>query len=352
MESDAPDDVEISQEGSSTVIRIGDEDVEISGRHTYTIAYRVEGALNAFADHDELFWNAIGHEWEASIVSADVTVRAPGRVQRVACFQGSQGSTEPCALAEFDGSEARFSPGGSFVPYEGMTVVVAIPKGSVPEPAADPRGAVGGGARLQREPGHGHGVARRAGPPRRRALPHVVSGGSRSSLPRLSDRPGHGVADRRGRGGPLRGGRCGGARRVRSSRGHPARADRHPDRRTRQRDRRHRDDRRSRGPRVPADPGDPGPRVVLEGRLEPHPPGEGRDRVAPVREAAARRSLPGRQRGQGLGAQDDVRRTAAWRRGVPVRGCDGGEVVPRTTRSGPDDGGRGEAHCSWSRAAS
>jgi uncharacterized membrane protein YgcG len=134
VRSDAPDDVEISEEGSSTVIRIGDEDVEISGRHTYTIVYRVEGALNAFPDHDELYWNAIGHEWEAAIARAEVTVRAPGAVQRVACFQGSQGSTEPCAVAEHEGSEARFSPGGSFVPYEGMTVVVALPKGTVPEP--------------------------------------------------------------------------------------------------------------------------------------------------------------------------------------------------------------------------
>jgi uncharacterized membrane protein YgcG len=134
VQSDAPDDVEISEDGSSTVIRIGDEDVEISGRHTYTIAYRVEGALNAFSDHDELYWNAIGHEWEASIVQAEVTVRTPGTIQRVACFQGSQGSTEPCAVAEHEGSDARFSPGGSFVPYEGMTVVVAIPKGAVPEP--------------------------------------------------------------------------------------------------------------------------------------------------------------------------------------------------------------------------
>jgi uncharacterized protein (TIGR04222 family) len=132
--SDAPDDVEISEEGSSTVMRIGDEDVEISGRHTYTIVYRVEGALNAFSDHDELYWNAIGHEWAASILRADVIVRTPGTVQRVACFQGSQGSTEPCAIAQHEGSEARFSPGGSFVPYEGMTVVVAIPKGTVPDP--------------------------------------------------------------------------------------------------------------------------------------------------------------------------------------------------------------------------
>ena len=134
VESDAPNDIDISEEGSSTVIRIGDEDVEITGRHTYTIAYRVEGALNAFTDHDELYWNAIGQEWAASIDRAAVTVRAPGSVQRVACFQGSQGSTEPCAVAEFEGPRARFSPGRSLFPYEGMTVVVAIPKGAVPEP--------------------------------------------------------------------------------------------------------------------------------------------------------------------------------------------------------------------------
>lgn len=134
VQSDAPDDVEITEEGPSTVIRIGDEDVEISGRHTYTIAYRVEGALNAFPDHDELYWNAIGHEWQTSIVRAEVTVRAPGTVQRVACFQGSQGSTEPCAQAEREGSRASFSPGRELSAFEGLTVVVAIPKGTVPDP--------------------------------------------------------------------------------------------------------------------------------------------------------------------------------------------------------------------------
>jgi Predicted membrane protein (DUF2207) len=134
VRSDAPEDIEISEEGSLTTIRIGDPDVEISGRHTYTLTYRVEGALNAFTDHDELFWNAIGDEWQASIARAHVTVRAPGAIQRVACFQGYEGSTEPCAVAEFEGPKARFSPGRSLIPYEGMTVVVAIPKGTVPQP--------------------------------------------------------------------------------------------------------------------------------------------------------------------------------------------------------------------------
>jgi uncharacterized protein (TIGR04222 family) len=133
-QSDAPDDVDVSEEGSFTKIRVGDPDVEISGRHTYTLTYRVEGALNAFPDHDELYWNAIGDEWQAPIERARVTVTAPGSIQRVTCFQGYQGSTEPCARSDARGETATFSPGRPLDPFEGMTVVVATPKGAVAEP--------------------------------------------------------------------------------------------------------------------------------------------------------------------------------------------------------------------------
>ena len=129
----APPNVEVSQEGSSTVIRVGDPDVEISGRHTYTLTYRVEGALNAFSDHDELYWNAIGDEWEISIERAEVIVRAPTDIQRVTCFQGYDGSTESCRN-EQEGESATFSPGRILQPFEGLSIVIAIPKGAVPEP--------------------------------------------------------------------------------------------------------------------------------------------------------------------------------------------------------------------------
>jgi uncharacterized membrane protein len=133
-QSDAPDDVDVTEEGGFTKIRIGDPDVEVSGRHTYTLTYRVEGALNAFPDHDELYWNAIGDDWQAPIEHARVMVTAPSSIQRVRCFQGYEGSTEPCARASSDGSEASFRPGRALSPFEGLTVVVALPKGAVPEP--------------------------------------------------------------------------------------------------------------------------------------------------------------------------------------------------------------------------
>ncbi len=95
----------------------------------------MDGALNAFDSHDELYWNAIGDEWQAPIESVRVVVLAPAEVQRVACFQGWEGGTDECGSARRDGRTARFSAGRTLQAYEGLTIVVAIPKGAVPEPS-------------------------------------------------------------------------------------------------------------------------------------------------------------------------------------------------------------------------
>jgi uncharacterized protein (TIGR04222 family) len=122
-----------SVSGGITRIRVGDADIEITGRHTYELTYTVEDALNGFRDHDELYWNAIGTEWSAPIERATVTVRAPAELSEVACFQGYQGSTLPCDKAVARGAEARFAQSG-LGPFSGVTVVVGLPKGAVPEP--------------------------------------------------------------------------------------------------------------------------------------------------------------------------------------------------------------------------
>ena len=45
-----PDDVETKDENGNFVIRIGDPDTTITGRHTYEIVYTVKGAMNGFAE--------------------------------------------------------------------------------------------------------------------------------------------------------------------------------------------------------------------------------------------------------------------------------------------------------------
>jgi uncharacterized protein (TIGR04222 family) len=131
---DASADFTIEQQGGGiTAIKIGDPDRTITGRHEYTIRYRVEAALNGFPDHVELYWNAIGDEWDVPIGVAATVVRAPARIQKVACYTGYEGSSLPCAIATSRGATARFAQ-SELQPYQGMTVVVSLPKDAVPAP--------------------------------------------------------------------------------------------------------------------------------------------------------------------------------------------------------------------------
>ncbi len=127
----APDRYEVQDDGGGlTRIRIGDPDQEVTDVHTYEIRYVVEGTLNTFDDHLELNWNAVGDQWDVGIDRVDVTVRAPAGIERVTCFAGATGSTDPCAAARSEGSSATFRAKGLF-PFEGMTVVVALPRSAV-----------------------------------------------------------------------------------------------------------------------------------------------------------------------------------------------------------------------------
>ncbi len=129
----APAEYDLEDVDGYERIRIGDPDRTISGRHVYTIEYRVDGAMNGFRDHDELYWNAVGADWEVPIERATARVSAPAGITGTACFGGPAGSTLSCDRASVDGGVAVFSQKGLY-PYEAFTVVVAIPAGVVPTP--------------------------------------------------------------------------------------------------------------------------------------------------------------------------------------------------------------------------
>ena len=128
-----PDDTEVSEFGGVTTIRIGDPDRTISGRHRYEIRYDVRGAINRFPQHDELYWNAIGAEWDVPVGSATVVVRAPAAAVQTTCIAGPSGSTLPCSGRRANGTVAHFSQ-DVLGPREALTVVVALPPGVVAEP--------------------------------------------------------------------------------------------------------------------------------------------------------------------------------------------------------------------------
>jgi uncharacterized membrane protein YgcG len=130
---DAPHRYAVQNNGSSVTIRIGDPNRTVTGVHTYTITYLVHRSLNAFADHDELYWNAVGNQWNVPIDHASVSVSAPAALTRAACFSGPSGSTRSCQQASIADGIAQFRQAG-LGPRDGLTVVVAIPKGAAASP--------------------------------------------------------------------------------------------------------------------------------------------------------------------------------------------------------------------------
>lgn len=129
----APADVSRDESGGLTRLRVGNPDRTVHGRQTYVVSYVVDGALNAFSDHVELYWNAIGAEWAVPIAEASVRVVAPGPVRRSACFAGPTGSGLPCASppSSTGSGGADFAEPGGLAAYNAFTVVVALDQGSV-----------------------------------------------------------------------------------------------------------------------------------------------------------------------------------------------------------------------------
>jgi Predicted membrane protein (DUF2207) len=130
----APHDVKII-DGPVTTIRIGDpKNGNITGQQTYVIGYDIKGVVNSLADHQELYWNAIGDQWTVPIVAATVTIEGPAAIQKVACFEGSQGSTDTCEGTISSAGSAGFR-GSQLAPNQGLTVVASFPTGTFPNAA-------------------------------------------------------------------------------------------------------------------------------------------------------------------------------------------------------------------------
>lgn len=135
---------EITNEGRYVKIRIGDPDRTVDGTVVYVVRYRVRGALVQFAEHDEIYWNATGHEWNAPIERSSATVRLPGPIPagdlQAAGYTGAFGRREgDTTIAYPSPGVVRFDTTRQLAPLEGLTVAVGFPQGLVAFPSAGTR---------------------------------------------------------------------------------------------------------------------------------------------------------------------------------------------------------------------
>lgn len=130
---------ELSLSGDNKKFKIGDPDKTISGEQIYNISYAVRGALNTFADHDELYWNVTGSSWPVPIETSTFKIVYPevGAIFKNQCFVGEYGSQEEsCTIAPTD-AEVDFVLNRSLATGEGWTAVAGINKGVVSQAALD-----------------------------------------------------------------------------------------------------------------------------------------------------------------------------------------------------------------------
>ena len=116
----------------------------ITGVHRYAITYTVQGAPQTFADHDELYWDAIGNQWPYPITNAHVTVTGPQPITARRVLRGTAGQLAPVRQRRRRATRREHASRLRAAVPRGRTRASRswsrIPKGTIqPPPATDPR---------------------------------------------------------------------------------------------------------------------------------------------------------------------------------------------------------------------
>jgi uncharacterized membrane protein len=105
---------------------------------TISIEYTISDAIKFFEDHDELYWNVTGDEWDVPIESARASIILPAGASNIRAntFTGEYGSRASDAETDVAGNGVEVHTTAPLSYHAGLTVAVAFDKGLVHEPSA------------------------------------------------------------------------------------------------------------------------------------------------------------------------------------------------------------------------
>ena len=110
----------------------------VNATRTVIIRYKAHDALRFFPDHDELYWNITGNEWEAPIENATARIVLPSGVTglHAMAFTGGFGSRGQEADVKVTGNAVEVRMQRPLFYHEGLTAVVGWDSGFTHEPSA------------------------------------------------------------------------------------------------------------------------------------------------------------------------------------------------------------------------
>lgn len=126
-----------------------------SGDHRFVVRYEADGVTQFLADHDQLYWNALGHYWrlpaDEAVLRVHLPAEVPAGIVTAAAYAGGRGANletvghfggkqvEPSPIA--DGFEFRVANLGI---AQSLSVSLTWPKGFLTPPALGPLAHDGG----------------------------------------------------------------------------------------------------------------------------------------------------------------------------------------------------------------
>ena len=105
---------------------------------TIVLRYRVLNGIRFFENHDELYWNVTGDQWDVPIQAAHARIVLPGPAAgiRAAAFTGVFGSTASDASVAVNGNAIDITTTRPLNFHEGVTAVVGWNPGLISRPSA------------------------------------------------------------------------------------------------------------------------------------------------------------------------------------------------------------------------
>jgi len=113
----------------------------VNATKTLVLRYHATNGLRFFDEHDELYWNVTGDEWEVPIRAATAEIDLPAGAAglRAIAFNGLYGATARDARVTIDGPVVRITMPHALEYHDGLTAVVGWDKGLVTAPTVSER---------------------------------------------------------------------------------------------------------------------------------------------------------------------------------------------------------------------
>ena len=109
------------------------------GKHTFMLHWQSKNHIRSFENYDELYINAIGHNWRLTIDNAIVTLNLPNSVKAIqsSAYYGVQGRTDQAKATQKSPQEILFDVPEILGNGKGFTVATGFTKGIIPSIKAD-----------------------------------------------------------------------------------------------------------------------------------------------------------------------------------------------------------------------